>query len=226
MAGRGGSWSTSTRTASPTRWTALRAQCWWPSRSWTSIGRSGWTSRPAVRWSIPRSSRRVPRERQGRLPVAGRRQEPGVARGVLAAHGALLPRHEQPVHDYQATQRPHCRDAVHRREHALPRGSRRASGSVHRLGCGRREEGVADDGALPVWSGALVTAGDVAFYGTLDGWFKAADARTGKVLWRFKVGSGVVGTRSHTPAPTASSTCRLRRDRRRLVPPGWGRPVG
>ena len=45
---------------------------------------------------------------------------------------------------------------------------------------------------FPVWSGALVTAGDIAFYGTLDGWFKAADARTGKVLWRFKVGSGVV----------------------------------
>jgi PQQ-dependent dehydrogenase (methanol/ethanol family) len=45
----------------------------------------------------------------------------------------------------------------------------------------------------PNWSGALVTAGDVAFYGTLDGWFKAIDARTGKVLSRFKVGSGVVG---------------------------------
>jgi len=45
----------------------------------------------------------------------------------------------------------------------------------------------------PVWSGALATKGDVVFYGTLDGWFKAADARTGKVLWKFKVGSGVVG---------------------------------
>ena len=45
----------------------------------------------------------------------------------------------------------------------------------------------------PLWSGALVTAGDVAFYGTLDGWFKAADAKTGRVLWKFKVGSGVVG---------------------------------
>ncbi len=45
----------------------------------------------------------------------------------------------------------------------------------------------------PVWSGAVVTAGDVVFYGTLDGWFKAADASTGNVLWRFKVGSGVVG---------------------------------
>jgi PQQ-dependent dehydrogenase (methanol/ethanol family) len=45
----------------------------------------------------------------------------------------------------------------------------------------------------PVWSGALVTAGGVAFYGTLDGWFKSVDARTGKVLSKFKVGSGVIG---------------------------------
>ncbi len=45
---------------------------------------------------------------------------------------------------------------------------------------------------FPVWSGAVATAGNVVFYGTLDGWFRAADARTGKVLWSFKVGSGVV----------------------------------
>jgi PQQ-dependent dehydrogenase (methanol/ethanol family) len=45
----------------------------------------------------------------------------------------------------------------------------------------------------PVWSGSVVTAGDVAFYGTLDGWFKAANAKTGELLWKFKVGSGVVG---------------------------------
>ena len=46
---------------------------------------------------------------------------------------------------------------------------------------------------FPVWSGSVVTAGDVAFYGTLDGWLKAADAKTGEPLWKFKVGSGVVG---------------------------------
>jgi len=46
---------------------------------------------------------------------------------------------------------------------------------------------------FPVWSGTLVTGGDVTFYGTLDGWFKAANARTGELLWKFKVGSGVVG---------------------------------
>jgi len=46
---------------------------------------------------------------------------------------------------------------------------------------------------LPVYSGTLVTAGDVAFYGTMDGWFKAVDARTGKLLWQFKCGSGIIG---------------------------------
>jgi PQQ-dependent dehydrogenase (methanol/ethanol family) len=44
-----------------------------------------------------------------------------------------------------------------------------------------------------VYSGALATAGDVVFYGTVDGFFKAVDARTGHELWRFKVGSGVIG---------------------------------
>ena len=46
---------------------------------------------------------------------------------------------------------------------------------------------------FPVWSGALVTAGDVAFYGTMDGWLKAVDARTGAPLWRFKTASGIIG---------------------------------
>jgi len=46
---------------------------------------------------------------------------------------------------------------------------------------------------LPVWSGALATAGDLVFYGTMDGWFKAVDARNGKLLWKFKTGSGIIG---------------------------------
>jgi len=45
----------------------------------------------------------------------------------------------------------------------------------------------------PVWSGALATAGDVVFYGTMEGWFKAYNARTGQQLWQFKTGSGVIG---------------------------------
>ena len=46
---------------------------------------------------------------------------------------------------------------------------------------------------FPVWSGTVVTAGDVVFYGTMEGWFKAVDARTGKPLWQFKTGSGIIG---------------------------------
>jgi len=46
---------------------------------------------------------------------------------------------------------------------------------------------------FPVWSGALVTAGDVVFYGTMEGYFKAINARTGELLWQFKCGSGIIG---------------------------------
>jgi PQQ-dependent dehydrogenase (methanol/ethanol family) len=46
---------------------------------------------------------------------------------------------------------------------------------------------------FPVWSGALATAGDVVFYGTMDGWFKAVDAHSGNLLWQFKCGSGIIG---------------------------------
>ncbi len=46
---------------------------------------------------------------------------------------------------------------------------------------------------FPAWSGAVVTAGDVVFYGTMDGWFKALDAHNGTLLWQFKTGSGIVG---------------------------------
>jgi lanthanide-dependent methanol dehydrogenase len=46
---------------------------------------------------------------------------------------------------------------------------------------------------LPVWSGAVATAGDLVFYGTMDGWFKAVDAKTGALKWEFKTGSGIIG---------------------------------
>ena len=45
---------------------------------------------------------------------------------------------------------------------------------------------------FPVWSGALATAGDVVFYGTMDGYFKAVDAKTGDALWQFQTDSGVI----------------------------------
>jgi len=44
-----------------------------------------------------------------------------------------------------------------------------------------------------VWSGALATAGDVVFYGTLEGHLKAVDSKTGKELYSFKTPSGIIG---------------------------------
>jgi lanthanide-dependent methanol dehydrogenase len=50
-----------------------------------------------------------------------------------------------------------------------------------------------DPEPFSVWSGALATAGDVVFYGTLEGYLKAVDIETGKELYRFKTPSGIIG---------------------------------
>lgn len=49
------------------------------------------------------------------------------------------------------------------------------------------------DPTFPVYSGVLATAGNVVFYGTLEGWFRAVDARTGDILWQYKMPSGIIG---------------------------------
>lgn len=45
-----------------------------------------------------------------------------------------------------------------------------------------REKVWAIEEEFPVWSGTVVTAGDVAFYGTMDRGFKAVDAHSGELL--------------------------------------------
>ncbi|MEO5661251.1 MAG: PQQ-dependent methanol/ethanol family dehydrogenase [Polaromonas sp.] len=44
----------------------------------------------------------------------------------------------------------------------------------------------------PLWGGVLTTAGNLVFWGTPEGFLKAADATTGKEVWKFQTGSGVV----------------------------------
>lgn len=46
---------------------------------------------------------------------------------------------------------------------------------------------------FPVWSGVVATGGDLVFYGTMDGWFKAVDARSGELRWSHQTGSGIIG---------------------------------
>jgi PQQ-dependent dehydrogenase (methanol/ethanol family) len=67
------------------------------------------------------------------------------------------------------------------------RGEFMARDPVHQ----RKAWSITED--LPVWSGTVVTAGDVAFYGTMDRWFKAVDARNGRLLWQFRGASGFIG---------------------------------
>ncbi len=50
-----------------------------------------------------------------------------------------------------------------------------------------------DKEQFSAWGGALATAGNVVFYGTLEGYLKAVDAKTGKELYRFKTPSGIIG---------------------------------
>jgi PQQ-dependent dehydrogenase (methanol/ethanol family) len=50
-----------------------------------------------------------------------------------------------------------------------------------------------DKEQFSVWSGALSTAGGIVFYGTLEGYLKAVDAKSGKELYKFKTPSGIIG---------------------------------
>jgi methanol dehydrogenase (cytochrome c) subunit 1 len=44
-----------------------------------------------------------------------------------------------------------------------------------------------------VWGGTMSTAGNLVFYGTLDGFIKARNSDTGELLWKFKMPSGAIG---------------------------------
>jgi len=44
-----------------------------------------------------------------------------------------------------------------------------------------------------VWGGTLATAGNLMFYGTLDGFLKARNSDTGELVWKHKLPSGIIG---------------------------------
>lgn len=68
----------------------------------------------------------------------------------------------------------------------------------------------------PLWSGALVTAGNVVFAGTPEGYLKAWDAKTGTELWKYNTGSGVIGS---------PITWEMDGEQWIAVPSGWGGAV-
>ncbi len=75
------------------------------------------------------------------------------------------------------------------RMHAGPGGTR---GGLLAWDPVRKQRAWGIDESFPVWSGVVATGGDLVFYGTMDGWLKAVRATSGDLLWRFKVGSGIV----------------------------------
>jgi PQQ-dependent dehydrogenase (methanol/ethanol family) len=54
---------------------------------------------------------------------------------------------------------------------------------------------------LAAYGGAMTTAGGLVFYGTMEGWLKALDQKTGKTLWKFKTPSGIIGNPMTYKAP-------------------------
>jgi alcohol dehydrogenase (cytochrome c) len=68
----------------------------------------------------------------------------------------------------------------------------------------------------PLWGGVMATAGNLVFYGTPEGYFKAVDAKTGKELWQYNTGSGIVGS---------PITWEQGGEQFIAVPSGWGAAV-
>ncbi|HEX7060884.1 MAG TPA: PQQ-dependent dehydrogenase, methanol/ethanol family [Woeseiaceae bacterium] len=72
-------------------------------------------------------------------------------------------------------------------------GPGRGRGAIIAWDVAQEREAWRIDEKYPLQAGVLATAGGLVFYGTSDGWFRAADAASGELLWSFKVASGVVG---------------------------------
>lgn len=54
---------------------------------------------------------------------------------------------------------------------------------------------------FPLGSDVLTTAGGLVLYGTLDGYVKILNAKSGELLWQFKASSGIVGRPSAFSGP-------------------------
>ena len=82
-------------------------------------------------------------------------------------------------------------------------------GVVHGVGSGRSQGGVGDQGDVSRSGAArVVTAGDVVFYGTMDGWFKAVTRRPASCCGSSSAAPGSSASRSSTGGRTGTSTSR------------------
>jgi alcohol dehydrogenase (cytochrome c) len=54
---------------------------------------------------------------------------------------------------------------------------------------------------FPLYSGVLATAGNLVFYGSMDRWFRAVDAKTGQIIFQVQLPSGIIGSPMSYIAP-------------------------
>jgi len=113
--------------------------------------------------------------------------------------------------DYQATRATRIAGTtVHRREHSYHAGRGGQLGAFIAWDAGAGKKGVANDGAYPSGAAPSSPRAMSRFYGTLDGWFKAADAKTGQgPVAVSRSDREWWATRLPTRDRTASSTWRL-----------------
>ena len=83
--------------------------------------------------------------------------------------------------------------ALRRRDRAHVRRAGRKPRALHCLGSHERPTGVGDQGVARGLRRRADHGRWLVFYGTMEGWLKAVDAKTGKVLWKFKTPSGIIG---------------------------------
>ena len=152
--------------------------------------------RPKVLDAVLDGSAGRGRERAGHLPGGARHQGPA-AGGVFAGDEAVLRADQPRLHGLRAVQ-----GELHRRSGLCRRDARHVSGSrTATAAWATSSPGTPSAGKIvwsipeqfSAWGGALATAGDVVFYGTLEGYLKAVDAQTGEELYKFKTPSGIIG---------------------------------
>ena len=134
------------------------------------------------------------RQLQGHLPggVSATRTS---SRRPIRRDRALLCADQPRLHGLRAVQgQLHRRSALRRRDAVHVSASRRDQhGQLHRLGRQDRQDRLVGSRAV---LGLVGRSGDRrrrVFYGTLEGYLKAVDAKTGKELYKFKTPSGIIG---------------------------------
>ena len=151
--------------------------------------------RPKVRGAVSTDQNGEDVNTQGHLPGGARHQGPA-ARGLLAEDRPVLRADQPRLHGLRAVPGElHRGPALCRRDalHVSGAGQPRHMGNFIAWDARRARSSGPSTEQFSVWSGALATAGGVVFYGTLEGYLKAVDAKTGKELYKFKTPSGIIG---------------------------------